>query len=203
MSLWQVPDNSKSRILTRCSSDVHVLSLEPAAARHHTRRNERMSKKVLENEMSKYIGKWIVNGRTDKYEQMRILQRIRTMSNVFAQCLATSKDERSCWTTGFVALAVYHSQEWSVSNFPCFLTRNITQYSVENLAFHSLHRWKMIILPILTPSLIHFSSKVGRMYYLWTWEWKGYARILLLPRFSDAQAYVIKGGPERPQTQGY
>ena len=37
-----------------------------------------------------------------------------------------------------------------VSNFPCNLTRNITSHSKENLAFHSLLRWKMIILPILT-----------------------------------------------------
>ena len=30
---------------------------------------------------------------------------------------------------------------------------------MENLAFHSLPRWKMIILPIFTTSLIHFSLK--------------------------------------------
>ena len=34
---------------------------------------------------------------------------------------------------------------------------NITQY--KNLAFHSLLRWKMIILPILTSSLMCFCSK--------------------------------------------
>ena len=34
---------------------------------------------------------------------------------------------------------------------------NITQH--EELAFHSLLRWKMIILPILTTSLIHFPFK--------------------------------------------
>ena len=32
--------------------------------------------------------------------------------------------------------------------------------------FHSLLRWRMIILPILTTSLIHFSLKVERMYFL-------------------------------------
>ena len=37
----------------------------------------------------------------------------------------------------------FHSQEWSISNFPCSLTRKI-----------SLFRWKMITLPILTTSLI-------------------------------------------------
>ena len=31
----------------------------------------------------------------------------------------------------------FHSQEWSMSNFPCGLTRNITSHSGENLAFHS------------------------------------------------------------------
>ena len=46
-----------------------------------------------------------------------------------------------------------------MSYFPCSLTRNITSHSVENLAFHSLLRWKMIILPLLTTSLIHFSLK--------------------------------------------
>ena len=51
------------------------------------------------------------------------------------------------------------SQEWSISNFPCSLTRKITSHSMKNLALHSLLRSKMIILPILTTSLIHFSLK--------------------------------------------
>ena len=54
----------------------------------------------------------------------------------------------------------------SISNFPCSLTRNITSHSMENLAFHSLFRWKMIIPQILTTSLIHLSFKIGRMYFL-------------------------------------
>ena len=29
--------------------------------------------------------------------------------------------------------SVFHSQEWSISNFPCSLTRNITSHSLENL----------------------------------------------------------------------
>ena len=41
----------------------------------------------------------------------------------------------------------------------CSLTRNITSHSMENLAFHSLLRWKMIILPTLTKSHIHFSLR--------------------------------------------
>ena len=53
---------------------------------------------------------------------------------------------------GVVRLGVIdHSWEWSISNFPCSLTRNIISHSMENLAFRSLLRWKMIILPILTP----------------------------------------------------
>ena len=36
-----------------------------------------------------------------------------------------------------------NSQEWSISNFPCSLTRNITPHTVKNMAFHSLsdERW--------------------------------------------------------------
>ena len=41
--------------------------------------------------------------------------------------------------------------------FPCSLPRNMTSHSMKNLAFHSLLRGKIIILPILTTSLIHFS----------------------------------------------
>ena len=46
-----------------------------------------------------------------------------------------------------------HSWEWSISNFSCGLTRNITSHSMENLAFHSSLRWEMIKLKILTTSL--------------------------------------------------
>ena len=35
----------------------------------------------------------------------------------------------------------FHSQEWSISNFPCSLTRNITSHRMKNFAFHSLLRW--------------------------------------------------------------
>ena len=42
----------------------------------------------------------------------------------------------------------------SISNFSCSLTRNITSDGMENLAFHSSLRWKMIIiLPIFTTSV--------------------------------------------------
>ena len=49
---------------------------------------------------------------------------------------------------------------WSISNFLCSLTTNITSHSTKNLAFHRLLRLKMITLPILITSLIHFSLKV-------------------------------------------
>ena len=53
----------------------------------------------------------------------------------------------------------FHSQEWSISNFPCSLKRNITWHSMKNLVFHRLLRWNMIILPIITTSVIHFLFK--------------------------------------------
>ena len=49
-----------------------------------------------------------------------------------------------------VSYVSIHSQEWSMSNFPYSLTRNIISHSMKNLAFHSTFRWNMIILPILT-----------------------------------------------------
>ena len=50
-------------------------------------------------------------------------------------------------------------KSYQFSNFSGSLTRNITSHSMENLAFHSFLRLKMIILPILTISLIHLSLK--------------------------------------------
>ena len=44
-------------------------------------------------------------------------------------------------------------------NLPNSLTRNITSHSMKNLALHSLLRWQVIILPILTIPLIYLSSK--------------------------------------------
>ena len=63
---------------------------------------------------------------------------------------------------------------WSISDFPCSLTRNITSHSMKNLAFHSLLRWKMIILPVLTILILHLSLKGWENVLFWTWElWKG------------------------------
>ena len=42
-------------------------------------------------------------------------------------------------------LTLFHSQECSMSDFPCSLTRKCNHgYGMENLAFHSLLRWKVI-----------------------------------------------------------
>ena len=60
---------------------------------------------------------------------------------------------------GEETLLAGYSQEWSTSNFPCNLTKNITQHRTKNFAFHSLFRWKMIILAILTTSLISIKYK--------------------------------------------
>ena len=43
-----------------------------------------------------------------------------------------------------------------MSNFPSSPTRNMTSHSKDSLAFHSLLRWKMILIQILTTLLMHF-----------------------------------------------
>ena len=53
-----------------------------------------------------------------------------------------------------------------MSNFPCSLTRNITSHSMENMAFHSLLRRKIIILPTHYLTYTFSLLKVGRMYVL-------------------------------------
>ena len=57
----------------------------------------------------------------------------------------------------------FHSQEWSISNFPCNLTRNITSHNMKNSAFHSLlfsiKGWEKVLFEILNN--IPQSSKVG------------------------------------------
>ena len=85
-----------------------------------------------------------------------------TFSRMLYSPIQTILIVKSTLTTGkagvsFQATLKPYSQEWSISNFPsCSLTRNITPHSMRNLAFHSSLRWKMIILPILTISLINF-----------------------------------------------
>ena len=69
--------------------------------------------------------------------------------------------ERTLWTwepeSVYKQAWPFHSQEWSMSNFPCSLTRHITSHSRENLAFRNLLKRRMMTLPILTTWLIHFS----------------------------------------------
>ena len=57
----------------------------------------------------------------------------------------------------------FHSQEWSISIFPCSLSRNIASHSIKNFAFQSSLRWKMIIsrslsyrYPIWLFTVFHF-----------------------------------------------
>ena len=54
-----------------------------------------------------------------------------------------------------------------ISNFASNLTRYVHPHSMENFASHSLPRWKMIILSILTiPRSYSSLSKVGRIFFL-------------------------------------
>ena len=52
------------------------------------------------------------------------------------------------------------SLSWVINfKLPLSFTRNITSHSMKSLAFHSLTTWKIILLPIPTTALIHFSLK--------------------------------------------
>ena len=62
------------------------------------------------------------------------------------------------WRTWLRIFWPFYSPEWSITNFPCSLTRNITSHNM-NLAFYSLLRWKIIVLPFLTTLLVHSSLK--------------------------------------------
>ena len=90
----------------------------------------------------------------------------------------------------FARALPFHSQEWSISNFSCSPTRNMTSHSKENLAFHSLLRWNIIIVPCnsLINSPIHFSlyKRLGEC-TLWTWEWKGCVSRMMSQRLCDAR----------------
>ena len=54
-------------------------------------------------------------------------------------------------------IVVVLDDRWS--SLTLSLPRNITSHSIKNLAFHSLPKRTMIILPILTTSLMHFFLK--------------------------------------------
>ena len=79
---------------------------------------------------------------------------LRSSSLWSAEASSGSDGKSSDFNPGF------YSQEWSISKFPCSLTRNITSHSIKNLAFHSLLRWKMIdTLHCLTTSAYTFLFK--------------------------------------------
>ena len=75
------------------------------------------------------------------------------------------------YSTGDEVDYLFHSHEWSMSNFPRSFARNIKSHSMKNLGFHSLLRWKMSMLSILTTSLMHFLFKRLGECTFWTWEW--------------------------------
>ena len=65
-------------------------------------------------------------------------------------------------------------REWSVSNFSCSLTRNITSHSMKNSSFHN--NTQMIYDSTTQLSLQHsyrFYLKRLGVCTFWTWEWKG------------------------------
>ena len=64
--------------------------------------------------------------------------------------------------------------------FSCSLARNIASHSMENLAFHSLLRWKMIIIQILATPLMHFLFKRLGEGTFWAQEWVGHDRSFFL-----------------------
>ena len=76
-------------------------------------------------------------------------------------------------------------------NFSCSFTRNIASHSMKNLTFHSLLIWKMIILPILTIPLIHFSLKGLGECTFWTWEWKGWNKLWEEPKMEANKRYQL------------
>ena len=85
-----------------------------------------------------------------------------------------------------------------MSKFPCSLTRNMTSHSMENLTFHSLLRWKVIILQILATSPIQSLFERLGEYTFWAQEWKG-CKLLIdvrvcpaLRRFCTSVCHVLR-----------
>ena len=74
--------------------------------------------------------------------------------------------------TCFVYINPFTPKSDQCQKFPCSLTRNMTSHSKENLAFHSLLRWKMILIQILTTSLMHFPFRRLGECTFWAQEWK-------------------------------
>ena len=104
-----------------------------------------------------------VNTEQKNYWSYWVRQYILLLSFSFMKCVAWSRD----W-------------EWSMSKFPCSLTRNMTSHSMENLTFHSLLRWKVIILQILATSLIQSpvisAPALRERETSAPWKWKSWTR---------------------------
>ena len=82
--------------------------------------------------------------------------------------------------------------------FFCSLSRNISSHSIENLAFHSLLRWNMTVLPILTTSLIHFSRWFVGKCTFWALEWdvqSGWRKRGLITCVNAGQTCVVWSFP--------
>ena len=80
--------------------------------------------------------------------------------NKSTDVLCHQREDR--YLRAFLQSQPFHSQEVSMSNFPCSLTRNITSYGMKILALRSLLRSKMVMLSILTTSAIHLRSRSRR-----------------------------------------
>ena len=63
-----------------------------------------------------------------------------------------------------------HSHEWSMSNFSCGLSINITSHSVKTLAFHSLLRRKDDYTNSHYLTYLFIFDRLGERTF-WTWEW--------------------------------
>ena len=75
-----------------------------------------------------------------------------------------------------------HTLPITISNFAYSLTKNFTSPSMKTLASHSLLRWKMTILSILSTTHIdnvpfHF---LGECTFFGTGEWKGWTKSFFL-----------------------
>ena len=70
--------------------------------------------------------------------------------------------------------------------------RYYTSHSMKNLAFHSLLRWKMIILPILTTTLIQFSSKGWKNVLFWETAFWHKNLLLLITRNNLVEYHTIQ-----------
>ena len=73
-----------------------------------------------------------------------------------------------------------HSQECSISNFPCSLTRNITSHSMKNLAFHSFSdkRW------------LYYRFSLPHLCVFWSYDW-GLIKCICLGAFQLAYFNTI------------